>query len=569
MKRVVLALAVISSVLGLTLSLRTLAIEAAVPHGLRYDDLRLFGVNQAHSLPLVQTRTIGNWISDRSFVHQDYATCIAEKQDSISRKDLPALKRAWRSCIDTLHTALRRSPTDGRLWLELATAKSGLDGIDHEVTEALRMSYVTALREGWISKPRQKFAKAIWASLPAEVMKLVLEDDLDAAQQLALGTELLSISDSQGKGEALERLEVSATKDNPFALEKLGEIYLKGDGVPTDPAKAQAYLEKAIENGSTAAHLILGRALWKGDRLPKDRGRGLRLIENAAKTSHWAQEVLGNMLLSGELPRDVPRAVALLESAAKSGNRYALNKLGEIYLKGDGVPVDSTRARAFLEGAIEKGSTTAEVELGQALWNGDQLPRDKVKGLKLIERAAQTDAWGQFVLANMLLSGELPRDVQRALELLETSAENGNPYALEKLGVVYLRGDGVQPNASKALAYLEQAVKNGSIGARVTLGEALWKGDQLPQDRTRALQLLESAALTNSWGQLVLGRILLSEEHRDIPRALALLESSANLGNTLALEALAKIYETGNGVSADPAKAKIYLTRARASRTVE
>jgi TPR repeat protein len=355
MKRAVPALAVLLSVIGIISSFRTLAVEATVPHSLSFDDLRLFDSQQAHDhSAFLEPDAIADWISDRSFVHQQYARCTEEKYQAITRKDLSAVRGAWRECIEVLRQAVRRSPTDGRLWLELATETAGLEGVKTDATEALRMSYITALREGWIAKARQKFAKAAWANLPAEVRKLALEGDLDATQELAMGNASLSSSSSQGNEDALELLEASAEKGNAYAFEKLGEIYLKGDGVPVDAAKAQTYLEKAVEKGSTGAHLKLGRALWKGDQLSKDRVRGLQLIEKAALTNHWAQEVLGSMLLSGELPRDVPRAVALLESAANNGNPYALKTLGQIYLNGDGVPADAAKAQAYFARAAAK-----------------------------------------------------------------------------------------------------------------------------------------------------------------------------------------------------------------------
>jgi TPR repeat protein len=568
MKRAVLVITLFLCLVGLISSLRILAVESTVPRSLILNKLRLFGVSQARYLSsYVRPEALNGWISDRNFVHQQYLACSRERNDANAGDDLLTMKQSWLHCIEILHDAVRQSPTDGRLWLELATTTADLEGVNNEVIEALRMSYVTAFREGWVAKSRQEFVTTIWPRLPPEVRKLALEVDLDAAQALALGNVSLSSASSEVVQGGLEQLEASARKDNLYALEKLGEVYLNGDGVPADATRAQLYLERAIEKGSVDAQIILGQALWKGDDLPVDKARGLRLIESAALTNPWAQEVLGNMLLSGELPRDVPRALALLESSAGSGNPYALEALGDIYLTGDGVPANPAKGQTYLERAVEKGNIGAQVKLGQALWKGDRLPIDREKGLQLIESAARTDPWGQLALGRMLLSGELPRDVPRALALLEASAEKNNPYALEELGVAYLRGDGVQADPDKARAYLEQAVEKGSAGAQVKLGEALWKGDQLGQDKVKALELLENAALTNSWGQLVLGRILLSDMHlRDVSRGLALLESSANKGNQHALETLARVYEKGDGVAPDPVKAQMYHMRVRGAR---
>jgi TPR repeat protein len=82
-------------------------------------------------------------------------------------------------------------------------------------------------------------------------------------------------------------------------------------------------LERAVKGGSAGARIKLGKA----------------------------QLALGSMLLSGELPRDVPRALQLLEASAASGNPYALEKLGEMYLKGEDVAADPEKARGYLERA--------------------------------------------------------------------------------------------------------------------------------------------------------------------------------------------------------------------------
>jgi TPR repeat protein len=161
--------------------------------------------------------------------------------------------------------------------------------------------------------------------------------------------------------------------------------------------------------------------------------------------------------LSGELPRDVPRAVTLLEAAAASDNPYALEKLGEMYLKGEEVAADPEKARSYLERAIMAGRTEIRFKLGRALIRGQGVAKDMVEGAKLLEAAARTDPWAQLALGGMLLSGELPRDVPRAVTLLEAAAASDNPYALEKLGKMYLKGEEVAADPEKARSYLERA----------------------------------------------------------------------------------------------------------------
>jgi TPR repeat protein len=146
-------------------------------------------------------------------------------------------------------------------------------------------------------------------------------------------------------------LEASAKTGNANALEDLGELYLKGEDVAAHPVKARGYLERAIRGGHIRAQILLGVALIKGSGVPKDITEGERLLRTAAAKDPWAQLALGSMLLSGELPRDVPRALTLLEASAESGNRYALEKLGEMYLEGKDVVADLEKGRIYLKRA--------------------------------------------------------------------------------------------------------------------------------------------------------------------------------------------------------------------------
>jgi tetratricopeptide (TPR) repeat protein len=67
----------------------------------------------------------------------------------------------------------------------------------------------------------------------------------------------------------------------------------------------------------------------------------------------WAQEQLGHMDL----------ALPDYEKAASSGQAWAQNKLGYLYMTGKGVPKDIARARQFFELAAAKGNVNAKANL--------------------------------------------------------------------------------------------------------------------------------------------------------------------------------------------------------------
>ncbi len=331
-----------------------------------------------------------------------------------------------------------------------------MEGVTDNVIDALRISYQTAPREGWIEVPRRKFALRIWSHLPEDVRAAAMNGTA-ASEAVTLANSLRLDPSMRNMGRALDLLQSAAEKGDPYAMEELGQIYLTGEGVKADPAKGQEYLERSIAAGRVGAQIKLGDALVKGKLLPKDTVFGLKLLEEAATKDHWGKFVLAEHLLSDKTLKNFSRALGLLRSAADSGNPYALEMLGQIYLNGDGVAADSKLAREYLERAMAAGSIGAQVKLGEALIRGKGLPKDPAEGLKLIETAALTNQWGQLSLGNMLLSGELPRDVSRALKLLHSAADSGNAYALERLAHVYLAGEGVPADPKRGQEYRERA----------------------------------------------------------------------------------------------------------------
>ena len=71
----------------------------------------------------------------------------------------------------------------------------------------------------------------------------------------------------------------------------------------------------------------------------------------------------------------------------------------------------------------------------------------------------------------------LPRDMEKALELLNTVAEKGNPYAQYLLGKIYYWGNGVEQDRENGLEYIRQAAEQGHPGA-VRFLERLSQGEQ-------------------------------------------------------------------------------------------
>jgi TPR repeat protein len=394
-RKITIATALVLSSIAFLSSLRTLAVEATLPYSLVLDNLRPFRAD----VPANVGSRLASWTGDKILLQQHYMACRAIAQNK-------------RNCLPALSAALKTSPTNGRMWLEMALVLTQRGDVTEEAVHALEMSYLTASREGWIAAVRLKFVIDKWNLLPAQVRLLAARNILEP-WEYALNK----------VPHALDLLKMAAEAGHPYALKTLGQIYLNGDGIPADSQKARNYLERAIKAGSPGAGIRLGEALVRGNLLPKDSDRGIELLESVAITGSWD----------------------------------ALETLGKIYLYGDGVPADPQKGRDYLERAIKAGSSGALVRLGEALVKGEQLPQDINKGVKLLEAAAAYGSWGKVTLANLILAGYLPYNVGRALDLLDGAAEAGDPYALERLAQIYLNGEGVSADPQKARDYSARA----------------------------------------------------------------------------------------------------------------
>jgi hypothetical protein len=121
----------------------------------------------------------------------------------------------------------------------------------------------------------------------------------------------------------LKELQAAAAKGNPKAETHLGEMLLRGDGVPPDETRAVALLEKAARAGQSAAAFRIGMLLSQG--------------ENG-------------------VARDHVRALAYFQAAAAGGEVEAFFNLGAAHANGRGVKRDYAEALGWLIVARQRGA---------------------------------------------------------------------------------------------------------------------------------------------------------------------------------------------------------------------
>ena len=98
---------------------------------------------------------------------------------------------------------------------------------------------------------------------------------------------LAKLLHQQGRvNEVVTWYEQSAESGNQFAAYQLGKLYLTGEDVPKDVAKAVEYLTDAAEQGSSQAQYILGKLYLLGSEVTQDRETAAQWFTAAADQGH-------------------------------------------------------------------------------------------------------------------------------------------------------------------------------------------------------------------------------------------------------------------------------------------
>ena len=314
---------------------------------------------------------------------------------------------------------------------------------------------------------------------------------------------------------------------NPLAAHDLGVLLLKGMGCQTDGDKARRWFQKALAGFQSAA-ATSKRAAYFRYRVGKMYAMGYGVGQDYLEAALWyeravqhnnypfAAYALGCLYLRGQgVEGDEEQALELFLTAAeheKQPNAYAMYELGRMYRKGIGTDLDEAKAdhwdklayQAFVSleearpddrlqyrlgyMALRGIGTKASPETAYQYWK-KAVPLKNKDALYALGKLCLDpsfsgfspqegerylwESWSKhknlqaaYLLGKAYAQGTvLPRNIEKALELLATVAEKGNPYAQYLLGKIYYWGNGVEQDREKGLEYIRQAAEQGHPGA--------------------------------------------------------------------------------------------------------
>ncbi|SFL88134.1 tetratricopeptide repeat protein [Variovorax sp. OV329] len=211
-----------------------------------------------------------------------------------------------------------------------------------------------------------------------------------------------------------------------------------------------------------------------------------------------------------------------------------------------------------------------------SLWPED---RNYKKAAELWEQAAERRHWKAMLnLADAYASGlGVPRDPERALQIVERAMTLGIPAAYDLMGSFHMNGTGVTQDPSRAFAFWQLAADMGSPSAMAYLGDKLTATYDDPPafwaNRKVGLKMLECGlAQGNGQAAYRLGLTLAGTDKsldEDNARALWVFHEGVKFGNARCASRLFGAFDDGAPLvmhKKDAARAERYLTIADALR---
>ncbi|QWD95415.1 sel1 repeat family protein [Polynucleobacter sp. MG-Unter2-18] len=172
-------------------------------------------------------------------------------------------------------------------------------------------------------------------------------------------------------------------------------------------------------------------------------------------------------------------------------------KIGSNYAFGKGSPgIDKLSAEVFTEQA-GKGDIEAHAALGNMYGLGIHFQKDVEQSVKHYQIASDAGhATATYELFGCYLEGAgVPKDEQKAIELLKKAAEMGEPSAQAVMGIFISGGvHGFTQDQTEALHWFMKAAQGGSAHGQLRLADAYIAGELIQPNYEKAFEYYKKAA---------------------------------------------------------------------------
>ncbi len=198
---------------------------------------------------------------------------------------------------------------------------------------------------------------------------------------------------------------------------------------------------------------------------------------------------------TGGVPEDIDRAVDEYRKAVEAGDLPAMATLAMMNGLGRGTARDFRQMITMLEESADAGYHFAQLRLASIYLNPNNIPRnladelglpDVVRSVEMLEKAsAQGNEDAARALQQVYSEDGPVRDPAQRAALIRRSAQSGDAQAINALGFLHERGEGVEYDPEMAASLYVQALETGEVSVREIRGEV--DGRAVAWDRETAL----------------------------------------------------------------------------------
>ena len=218
----------------------------------------------------------------------------------------------------------------------------------------------------------------------------------------------------------------AANQDHLPAFFGVAYLYHVGMGTVKDLSKAIEWFRRAAERDHAISQFNLGKLLIAEvtplqpgmQDLAAQHQEGLEWLRKAAaQGQNDAKTAYGTLLMNGDLGlKQDPTTAAkdYLIPAADTGDTEAMNALGTLYQRGNGVAFDPAAAENFFRRAAMAGNVKAQANLGEHLDPSSNTESLRIEALAWLFLAEESqNAYAKKILQNKLPATS-PDDVAAA-----------------------------------------------------------------------------------------------------------------------------------------------------------
>ncbi len=328
------------------------------------------------------------------------------------------------------------------------------------------------------------------------------------------------------------------------SMARLAIAFMEGKGTERNVRKAAYWFDRAMDSGKLADRYMVFDTVWRLGGKECD-GKMASLVVPLVQEDREAKVRMGMAYEAGRgVEEDLTEASRLYDEAATMGTTPAANRLFDLVWGSASAEQYAYVAQLVRKFALS-GDTKAMWRLGRAYRFGKGVEKDLALANEFCDKAFKRvlPAAGNEIF--LMLKDEGTAEALEEMRALATrQASKGEFWAYRALGMMHLRGKGVERNLSKALKYARMAAEEGSVESYGCLLDVLWEISTGEATKEMRSIVLEQAGKDKGWAHRRLGLMYLHGRgvDRDVGEAAACMRKAIGKGTLFAYEDLFRIF---------------------------